>query len=270
MPKKGGLGRGIEAIFEGIEDIDNSDRIVVLELDSIKPNPFQPRESFDDRDLEELAESIKQKGLIQPIIVREIDGEYEIVAGERRFLAAKLAGLSSIPAIIKQLSDKESAEIALIENVQRKDLNPIEEALAYKRLIETFGYTQEEVAQKIGKDRATISNSLRLLKLPEPILDMLKKGEISAGHARAILSLKNQNKQVEFANRIKEKKLSVREAEKEVYLSSQDEFLLEIKNRLKSTLSVSKISVSLKNGKYKLELVFDNKEVVEDFLRRIS
>ncbi|AEA33968.1 ParB/RepB/Spo0J family partition protein [Hippea maritima] len=268
MPKKTGLGRGIEAIF-GDLSVEYEDRISVLELDLIEKSPFQPREEFEQEKLKELAESIKEKGVIQPIIVRESNGKYQIVAGERRFLAAKMAGLSSIPAIVRELSDEEAAEIALIENIQRKDLNPIEEALAYKRLMENFGYTQEELSKRIGKDRATIANTLRLLKLPNEVIEMLKSGQISAGHARALLALKDNKEQVKLAEKIKKEKLSVREAEKAAYDSKQIEQLKEIEEKLKTVTSYP-AKIRFKNNKYKVEFVLDSLDKLDEFLRRIG
>ncbi|WP_022669991.1 ParB/RepB/Spo0J family partition protein [Hippea alviniae] len=268
MPKKGGLGKGLEAIFGEIENIENEERIINIAIDLIEKNPYQPRETFDDKSIEELTESIKEKGIIQPIIVREKEDKYQIVAGERRFIAAKRAGLTSIPAIVKNFTDKEAAEIALIENIQRKDLNPVEEALAYKRLMENFGYTQEEVARKVGKDRATIANSLRLLKLPEEILNMLKKGEISQGHARAILALKDENSQKELAKKIRDKKLTVREAEREVYQNQQIEELKKLEEKLKNAINTP-LKIKIRDGKYSLEIKFDNIDKLNEFIGRL-
>ncbi len=266
MPKKGGLGKGLEAIFGELNELEKDNKVIAISLEIIEKNPFQPRENFDDKGIKELAESIKEKGIIQPIIVREHEDKYQIVAGERRFLAAKLAGLKSIPAIVKNISDEESAEIALIENVQRKDLNPIEEALAYRRLIDKFGYTQEELAKKIGKDRVTITNSLRLLNLPGEIIEKLKSGLISAGHARAILSLKNENEQKVLANEIVKRKLSVREAEKAA--KSQVVDMPEEIEALKEKFENMKVKIT--NKKFKLEFVFNSLEDLRDFANRVG
>ncbi len=265
MPKKGGLGKGLEALFGELDDFEKENRITTIALDLIESNPFQPRENFDEKGIEELAESIKEKGVIQPIIVREHGDKYQIVAGERRFLAAKKAGLSSIPAIIKDITDEESAEIALIENVQRKDLNPIEEALAYKRLIENFHYTQEELAKRIGKDRATIANSLRLLNLPEEIIEKIKRGLITAGHARAILSLKDEGEQKRLAEEIIEKKLSVRESER---LAKNREDLPEEFKILSSIFKNVKLRRSGK--RFKVEFVFDDISELRDFIGKFQ
>ncbi len=266
MPKKGGLGKGLEALFGELDELEKEDKVITVSLELIEKNPFQPRESFDDKGIKELAESIKEKGVIQPIIVRENGDKYQIVAGERRFLAAKLAGLKSIPAIVKNISDEESAEIALIENVQRKDLNPIEEALAYKSLINKFGYTQEELAKKIGKDRATITNSLRLLNLPDDIIEKLKNGLISAGHARAILSLKNEDDQKILADEIIKRKLSVREAEKAAKAQVVADIPEEIEV-LKKKFENMKVRIT--NKKFKLEFVFNSLDDLKNFANRI-
>ena len=267
MPKRGGLGKGLEAIFGGIEELDRKDSVTTISIDLLEKNPFQPRETFDEKTIRELAESIREKGLIQPIIVRELGEKYQIVAGERRFLAAKLLGLKSIPAIIKDISEKESAEIALIENIQRKNLNPIEEAIAYKRLIENFNYTQEELSRKIGKDRATVANSLRLLNLPKDIIEKIKKGQLTAGHARAILSIKEKDKQRKLAEEIVKKKLSVREAEKLSKNHSYGLFVEEV-NRLKELFEDVKLK---KSGKrLKIELTFKNEEELKKFIKMIS
>ncbi len=267
MPKRGGLGKGLEAIFGGIEELDRKDSVTTISIDLLEKNPFQPRETFDEKTIKELAESIREKGLIQPIIVREVGEKYQIVAGERRFLAAKLLGLKSIPAIIKDISEKESAEIALIENIQRKNLNPVEEAIAYKRLIENFNYTQEELSRKIGKDRATVANSLRLLNLPKDIIEKIKKGQLTAGHARAILSIKEKDRQRKLAEEIVKKKLSVREAEKLSRNHSYGLFVEEV-NRLKELFEDVKLK---KSGKrLKIELTFKNEEELKKFIKMIS
>ncbi len=269
MPKNDTrLGRGLSAIFGDLENIDGEDRIESVSLDLIVKNRFQPRSEFDKDDLTQLAESIKQNGVIQPILLRQIDDKYEIIAGERRFLAAKLANLKSIPAIIKNITDQESAEIALIENLQRKDLNPVEEAFAYKNLMEKFGYTQEEVAKRVSKDRATISNTLRLLNLPDKILDMLKNGDISAGHARALLSLKEEKEQLSLANEIKEKKLSVRDAESSAKNNIDMNKFKQYEEKLKTAFSKSKIRY--KNNKGKIEIEFKNEEELNSILERIG
>lgn len=215
MAKKlGGLGKGLNAIFME-NDAEDNNRTVTLKLSEIEPNKNQPRQDFDETALAELAESISKHGLLQPILVRPIiGGGYQIVAGERRFRASRMAGLSEVPVIIRELSESETMEIALIENLQRENLTPIEEAVGYRTLMDEHGFSQEEVSKAVGKSRSAVANSLRLLKLPEDILKMVSDGVISAGHARAILSLEKEEDMLFLANEIAKRDLSVRQAEK--------------------------------------------------------
>ncbi len=193
---------------------EDGERVVYIDLDVITPNPNQPRKTFDEEALNELADSIRGQGVIQPIILEEYaPGKYSIISGERRYRAAGIAGLEKIPAIIKTLGDLQRMEVSLIENVQRESLNPIEEAFAYQYLIQKSGYTQEEVARQVGKSRSAVTNSIRLLNLPDTIKDDLISGFITSGHARAILSLVNPSDQILLRNKIVEGDLSVREAE---------------------------------------------------------
>lgn len=214
------LGRGLSALIPNIktEDIvvEKTGNITEIELEKIRQNKFQPRISFKDETQKELIASIKEKGLIQPIIVRQTDIGYELIAGERRFRAAKTLGMEKIPAIIKSVSDEEALELALVENIQREDLNPIEEAKAYEKLISSFSLTQDVIALKVGKDRTTIANSIRLLNLPSDIQDKLITGEISVGHAKVILGLENVSDQRILVTKIIKNGLSVRETEREV------------------------------------------------------
>ena len=217
---KKGLGRGLDSIFaDNYIDVAASskeDGIQTLRVSQIEPKADQPRKHFDEEALFELSDSIKRHGLLQPIIVRESEnaqGYYQIIAGERRWRASKLAGLSEIPAIIMQADELEAAEIAIIENIQRQDLNPYEEAAAYKALIDQYGLTQEEVSEKVGKSRSAVANAMRLLDLPDDVLEMLKTGDISAGHARALLGLKNKDSIVDTAEQILVRSLSVRDTE---------------------------------------------------------
>ena len=215
MAKKlGGLGKGLNAIF--IENDSETDGgTVTLKISEIEPNRTQPRKEFDEQALSELAESISQHGLLQPLLVRPLTlGGYQIVAGERRYRASRMAGLTEVPVIIKELTDTETMEIALIENLQREDLSPVEEALGYKALIDEHGFSQEEVAKSVGKSRPAVANALRLLKLPDNIMEYLKDGKISAGHARALLMLENEELMTELADEIVAKDLSVRQVEK--------------------------------------------------------
>ncbi len=209
MAKKG-LGKGLSALIasNGAEP-----RYEMVPLDRIKPNPLQPRKTFDDEGLEELAASILEHGVVQPVVVRPCPGGYELVVGERRWRAALKAGVSSIPAVVRDTSDPQALEVALIENLHREDLNAIEEAGAYRQLMEDFGLTQEELSQRLGKSRPAISNTLRLLQLPLEIQAAVVAGELSAGHARSLLALQGDPYQGELARRIIDEGLSVRQAE---------------------------------------------------------
>ena len=212
--KFGGLGKGLDTIFAENETED-SNSSVMLKISEIEPNRSQPRKDFDENSLSDLAQSISQHGLLQPLLVRPLPiGGYQIVAGERRYRACRMAGLTEVPVTIRELSDTETMELALIENLQREDLSPIEEALGYKALIDEHGFSQEEVATSVGKSRPAIANSLRILKLPDSVLEYVKQDKISAGHARALLMLDNEEDMLELAELIYKKDLSVRQAEK--------------------------------------------------------
>lgn len=214
--KMGGLGKGLSAIF--IEnDAENSNEAVTLRIADIEPNRDQPRKEFDEQALAELSQSIMQHGVLQPILVRPLAlGGYQIVAGERRFRASRMAGLTEIPAVIRELSDNETMELALIENLQREDLSPIEEAKGYKTLIDTYSMSQEQVAQTVGKSRPAVANTMRLLLLPDDVIELVEKGELSSGHARALLSLENKTLMSNVAEEIIKKNLTVRQVEKMV------------------------------------------------------
>lgn len=212
---KRALGKGLSALIPDKEREHSiaGEVVAYLKTSTIRDNPFQPRTDYDETKLQDLMDSIKEKGIIQPILVREVEGGYEVIAGERRLKAARALNMADVPAIIKSVTDGEALVIALIENVQREDLNPIEEAQAYRRLIEEFKFTQENVAKAVGKDRSTISNIMRLLKLPDDIQGMVYGGDISMGHARALLSLESTEEIKMFFAMIREKGLSVRELE---------------------------------------------------------
>jgi len=214
---KRALGRGIDALIQQVDEgaVEQYRDVTSVYLRNIQPNPNQPRKDFDEESLQELAESIRQQGVIQPIIVEKVFDTYTIVAGERRFRAARMAGLSEVPVIVRNFSEEEKLEIALIENIQREDLNPIEEARAYRELMERNNLSQENLAKKIGKKRSTIANAVRLLKLPEDMQSSIVNGELSAGHARAILSVINPADQRILYNRIVIDALSVRETERQ-------------------------------------------------------
>ena len=215
MASQKGLGKGLGALLGDFDEVSQEENgLKKLPLHKIEPNPDQPRRDFDPEELEELAESIRTHGVIQPLTVREMaNGYYQIIAGERRWRASRLAGLEEIPAVIIEADDKKAMELALIENLQRSDLNPVEEANGYDSLIREYGLTQEEAAARVGKSRPAVANALRLLSLCEGVLDKVRSGELTAGHARAILQLKSEKKQLEAAQKISALGLSVRQAE---------------------------------------------------------
>ena len=267
---KTALGKGLDALIP-----DKGDNIVYLDIDRIMPGKQQPRRVFQEDALKELSLSIKEKGVLQPIIVsRTGDGAFYLIAGERRWRASILAGLKKIPALIKNVASKDALEIALIENIQREDLNPIETADAFNRLQQDFNMTQEELADKVGKERATVANYLRLLKLPEEIKDMLYNGVLSMGHARALLSLEGRLNQIEAARKIIKKGLSVREAEqlakkpaKPVKASSiKDPQIQSLEERLKKSLG-TKVQLVQKNKKSgRIEIEYSSLEELDRLL----
>lgn len=209
------LGRGLSALLS--DSLPQGDELLEVDIDLIEPNPDQPRLSFDEKGIEELAQSIRMNGLVQPILLRRASaGRYQIVAGERRWRAAQRAGLHKVNAVIREIPDSKLLELALIENIQRQELNPIEEAQAYQKLIRDLGLTQDEVAHRVGKDRSSIANTLRLLKLPSAIQKMVENGELTMGHARALLSLENADDQLKLAREIVGRNLTVRETEQAV------------------------------------------------------
>jgi len=216
MASNKGLGRGLGALLGDFSDepVYEKSAYQQLPIYKVEPNPDQPRQDFDEEELQTLADSISVHGIIQPLTVRELpSGYYQIIAGERRWRAARLAGLSDVPVVVIEADDKKAMELALIENLQRQDLNPVEEALGYQTLINEYGLTQEEAAQQVGKSRPAVANALRLLGLCPEVLELLRSGQITAGHARAILTLKSEKKQQEAAKKILALALSVRQAE---------------------------------------------------------
>ena len=278
--KRGGLGKGLDALISEkpvekkkakAEEV-NSDSTREISINEIEPNKNQPRERFDEDGLVDLADSIKQHGIFQPIIVTKGEnGFYQIVAGERRWRAAKMAGLKTIPALVREYSDLEILEISLLENLQRENLNPIEEAKTYKRFMDEFHMKQDEVAEKVSKSRATVANSLRLLNLDGRVQEMLIEEMISMGHARALLAIPDGNNQYSLATEVFDKKLSVREVEKLVknYNENKPEkqketvvrdFLYnDLENNLKEILG-SKVNICDKNGKGKIEIEYYSKD----------
>lgn len=215
--KKGGLGKGYGSIFfdNAVEQFESGANTVSLGINEIEPNRFQPRKNFDEAAMAQLSESIKLHGVIQPLLVRPIpDGGYQIVAGERRWRAARMAGLSEVPVVIRELDDSQTAQYALVENLQREDLNPIEEARGYKSLIDEYSYTQEQAAGLIGRSRSSVANAIRLLSLPDEVISMIEDGRLSTGHGKALLSIEDEKQLLETARLIVKNSLSVRDAEK--------------------------------------------------------
>jgi len=281
MAAKKGLGKGLGALIPKAQDDDKNEKenvsreTSVLNINLIEPNATQPRRKFDEDALEELAESIKLHGIIQPIVVQKKGDRYEIIAGERRWRASRLAKLKEVPVVIKDYSDDEIFEIALIENLQREDLNPIEEAQAYQRLIEEHNLKQDEVAEKVSKSRVAIANSLRLLKLDERVREMIIDELITSGHARALISITDPELQYELANRILDEKLSVRETEKLVksYINPKakrekkkldDEAIYrEYEERLRNILGVKAVINRKDTNKGRIEISFNSTEEFE-------
>lgn len=273
---KTALGRGIEALLP-----EKAEEVIKLDIDRIIPGEHQPRKVFKDESIKELAESIKEKGVIQPVIVTRLgDGTFKLIAGERRLRAAKLAGLKKIPAIIKDLASRDALEIALIENIQREDLDPIETALAFERLKKEFGLTQEEIAKKVGKDRASVANYLRLLGLPEEVKNMLHEGSITFGHAKALLGIEDRSLQIEIARRIIKEGLTVRQTEEAVkkLLShrhkrsrkpSRDPNISSLEEKLKKTLGTT-VRIIHKGKKGKIEITYNSLEEFDRLLDLLS
>jgi len=272
--RKSGLGKGLDALFAD-NSSDSGLEAIMLRVSEIEPNRNQPRRQFDQAALEELADSIREVGIIQPLIVRTIaGGGYQIVAGERRWRASQMAGLQEIPAVIRELSDREVAELALIENLQREDLNAVEEAEGYRYLVIEYGMTQEQVAERVGKSRPAVSNAVRLLELPDQVLEMVKNGSLSAGHARAILALPTEEDQVRIAGMAVRKGMTVREVEKAVKkekeeggarkqkVQSRDNFLDEVAISLSDVLQ-RRVKVSGTAERGVLEVDFFSHEELE-------
>ena len=219
--KKGGLGKGLEALFDE-NAVEDQGKTISLKITDIEPNRAQPRKNFDDASLAELSQSIAQHGVLQPLLVRPMaDGSYQLVAGERRWRASRLAGLTEVPVVIREMTDREAAELALIENLQREDLNPMEEALGYRTLMETYGLTQEATAQAVNKSRPAVANALRLLNLPEEVSRMVSAGQLSAGHARALLAFPTAQAQLDAAQKAANGGASVRDLEKMAKLAQK-------------------------------------------------
>jgi ParB family chromosome partitioning protein len=214
--KRKALGKGLSALLPDVPETAGGESLVEIDVKRIDPNPFQPRQHMEQAKIQALARSLAKDGVMQPLVVRRVGSRFQLVAGERRWRAARLAGLKHVPAVVRDVEEERLLELALIENIQREDLNPMEEAAAYKRLVSELGFSQEQVAEKVGKDRSTVANLLRLLRLPEEIRKAIAGNEISPGHARPLLAIASSQTQTEIAQEIIEKGLSVREVEKRV------------------------------------------------------
>lgn len=303
MGKQRGLGKGLNVYFPG-ETGENSrenkaepvtvEKIVEkvvekpveqkIKISLVEPNSGQPRKNFDEESIKELADSIRQYGILQPLLVRKKDSHYEIIAGERRWRAAKIAGLTEVPVIIREYDHQQSMEVALIENVQRADLNPIEEAQAYRKLIREFGLTQEEIASRVSKNRATITNTMRLLKLDERVQEMLADGRLTNGHARALLGLEDTEKQYQAALRIVRDNLSVRDVEKLVKAMNKPErkkaekekgpdvdlIYRQIEDRLKSIMGTKVIINRKDKNKGRIEIEYYSEEELERLIEMME
>ncbi len=278
--RKSGLGKGLDSLIPDhhLEEISETENqgVVSVKISKVEPNREQPRKQFDEDSLLELSESIKQFGVLQPLLVLNKNDYYEIIAGERRWRAAKIAGMKEIPVIIKDYSEQEIVEISLIENIQREDLNPIEEAMAYKRLLEDFHLKQDEIAEKVAKSRTAVTNSLRLLKLDEKVQEMLVDEMLTTGHARALLAITDTREQLELANRIFEEKLSVRETEKliknllnpkkkeEVRSDSAEDAIYEkLEDKMKGIIGTKVTINRRKKNKGKIEIEYYSQEELE-------
>ncbi len=283
-PKNTGLGKGLDAIFID-NSVDDNGSITMLRLSEIEPNPDQPRREFDAEALAQLADSIATHGLIQPIVVRSAgnDGYYQIIAGERRWRASKMAGLTEVPVIVMELDDKKSAQVALIENIQRENLNPMEEASAYKSLLSDHKMTQEEISRQIGKSRSAVANTLRLLELPDEVCELVKSGRLAAGHARSLLSLKRRDDMITAANIIIKKNYSVRETEQLVKHMNKladtieiikkeptkdVDYTAELARKMTSRIG-HKVTILKKGKNQKVEIHFSSDKELDDIVTRL-
>lgn len=291
MAKKGGLskglGQGINVLIPDNNDsVDTSGKIIEVDISKVEPDKNQPRQRFDEDELEALADSIKQHGVIDPLLVQDKGEYYEIVGGERRWRASKMAGLKKVPVYVREYSDQEKLEIALIENIQRVDLDPIEEATTYKRLMEEFDMTQDEVADKVSKSRPAVSNALRLLNLAPEVQELLSLKTITSGHARALLGIKDKKKQLEYANHIIDNGLSVREVEKEIKKLLSDKSVFtpkkkeldpqfeavysDLEEKLKQSIG-TKVTISAKdNNRGKIEIEYYSSDDLEMIIDKLQ
>lgn len=279
------LARGMDTLF--MDSVEESGKdLRTLRVSALEPNKKQPRTRFDQQAIAELAESVQKHGVLQPLLVRPLEnGSYQIVAGERRWRAARMAGLQEVPVVIRELSDKETAQIALIENLQREDLDPIEEAKGFKGLIDEFGMTQNEVAETVGISRASVANSLRLLELEENVMQMLQDSLITVGHAKALLGVADKQQQLRLAKEAAEKKLTVRQTEQAVASLREDKpsprsrdgkyferpaVFGELEIALRETLGQKVEIISGKNGSSQVKISFADEDSLKEFARRLS
>ena len=293
--KKKGLGRGLEALFEEIsveipeeketvkkdkktDKTEAESGVLYVDINDIKPNIYQPRKTFDEDKLEELASSIREHGIIQPVVLRSTDGGYEIVAGERRWRAARKAGIKKIPCVIRELTDEQNMLVAIIENMQREDLNPIEEAEGLSRMIEVYGLTQEQVSKGVGKSRPYITNSLRLLKLSDDVREMTREGKLTAGHARALAGIKDIEKQKKLALKAVKEGLSVRNIEKlagepakkkSKVKPEKNADVMRLEAELKDTLG-TKVTLSSTGRKGKIEIEYYSRDELERLIELLK
>lgn len=280
MVKKGGLGRGLDALISEATAETGSEPEATIEISKITRNPNQPRKNFDETALQELADSIKQNGVLQPILVRRIGSKYQIVAGERRYHASKLAGLKEIPAVVRDIDDKEVFQLALIENLQRSDLSPMEEAKGYRQLIDSQGLTQEGLAKILSKSRSAIANTLRLMDLPTVVQEMIEQGLLTAGHARAILAVPTEEGRVELAQKVVKENLTVRQTENLAPLFSVEkeaprprvptpQTYKRAARQLRQMLDTN-VKVKQVRGKNKIEIEFRDEEELARILGQIQ
>ena len=276
MATRKALGKGLMALIPDQGKV--SVRVIDVPIQEIVTNRYQPRETFDDESLKELADSIKEKGVIQPILLHKLESGYELIAGERRYRASRLLGLKTVPAIIKSIQKSEALELAIIENIQREDLNPMEEAKAYKHLIDDFLFTQDSVAKKVGRSRSAITNALRLLKLPDPIQKDIIAGRITAGHARAILACETPTAMLEMRRQILSFGLNVRDVEKKTRKKTSsskrpptaDSFIREITDRLRKLLSTKVAVTQNRKGGGKITIEYYSNEELDRIIELIG
>jgi len=275
------LGRGLDALIPSLS-VSEDDKVIEVSLNELRPNPYQPRKTFDDDAIRELAESIKQHGVIQPIIVRTVLKGFEIIAGERRFRASQLCGNATIPAVVRSFSDQQVMEIALIENLQREDLNAIELAFAYQALMDKFNLTQEELSMKVGKSRSHIANFLRLLSLPEQIKENVSRGTLSMGHARALVGVKEDARKMELAEHTISNEWSVRELEERIQqldekaplkakasAKKRDPYIEQLEESLQNQFKTT-VKIKQQKDKGRIELVYYNKQDLERLLELLQ